>query len=184
MAHWKILKSKEMIKTPFFRMRMDECELPDGRVNPHYYVFEFREWVNVVPVTADGQMVLVEQYRHAGAEVFLEVPGGSTDAGDEKPALAGARELREETGYGAGEWIVCGHTYPNPALQTNRLHTLLALDCQNVGAQELDPFEDLTVRLMPVKDIYRMLDRGELKHALIVASLTLARPHLLDRGFL
>jgi hypothetical protein len=60
MAQWKVLKSTELLKARFFRLRSDQCQLPDGRVMPSYYVMEFPEWVNVVPVTDDGQMVLVE----------------------------------------------------------------------------------------------------------------------------
>ena len=63
-ARWKVLKSELLKTTGFFRLRVDECELPDGRINPRYYVFEWPEWVNVVGLTDDGQIVMIEQYRH------------------------------------------------------------------------------------------------------------------------
>lgn len=148
---------------------------------PSYYVMEFPDWVNVVAVTDDGQMIMVDQYRHAGAADFLEIPGGSTHGPKEDPRLAGERELLEETGYRAREWISCGFHYPNPALQTNRMHTYLAVGCQKVQEPQLDPFEDLSVRLLPVQDVLARLHRGEIKHSLIAASLTLAVNELKKR---
>lgn len=184
MSRWKILKSETVLSVGFFKMRKDRCELPDGRINDHYYVMEFADWVNIVPVTADGQMVMVRQYRHGGDEIFLEIPGGSTDGRKiEDPRVGGERELLEETGYRPREMINCGFHYPNPALQNNRMHTFLALGCERVAEQDLDPFEDLQVWLAPVEEIYRAWFAGEIKHSLIYASLGLARPHLLKLGF-
>ena len=184
MSRWKVLKSKEITQAGFFRLRVDECELPDGRVNPRYYVFEYPDWVNIVPVTTDGKLVMIEQYRHGAGEDFLEIPGGATHGAGEDPKIGGARELREETGFEPTEWIYCGHQYPNPAMQSNKLHTFLALGCRKVGEPELDPFEDLKTVLMPVSEVYRKLDNAELTHSLIVSSLFFARKHLIERGLL
>lgn len=181
MSHWKVLKSIELLKARFFRLRSDQCQLPDGRVMPSYYVMEFPEWVNVVPVTDDGQMILVEQYRHAGEETFLEIPGGSTHDHGEEPRAAGERELLEETGYQAREWIHCGHHFPNPALQNNRMHTFLALGCRIVQEPHLDPFEDLTVEVRSIKEVIQLLHQGAIKHSLIAASLTLTLNELKTR---
>lgn len=181
---WKQLKSEEVMSVGFFRMRRDRCELPDGRVNDHYYVMEFADWVNIVPITSEGNMVLVKQYRHGAGETFLEIPGGSTDGRvKEDPRLAGERELLEETGYKPREMIYCGYHYPNPALQNNKMHTYLALGCEKVAEQELDPFEDLLVELKPVSEVMTMWTNGDLRHSLIFASLGLAIPHMRKAGF-
>src|ERR1700679_1313608 len=114
MSHWKTLKSQILFQSGIFRLRSDECELPDGRVMPRYYVFEFPDWVNVVPVTPNGQMILLKQHRHGAERDFLEIPGGSTHPGqNEDPREAAARELLEETGYQSQNWIACGSHYPN-----------------------------------------------------------------------
>lgn len=118
MSRWKVLNTVEVLKARLFRLRSDQCELPDGRVMPSYYVMEFPDWVNVVPVTDDGQMVMIEQYRHAGGEMFLEIPGGSTHGVKEEPRMAGERELLEETGYAAREWIHLGSHFPTPLCRT------------------------------------------------------------------
>ena len=184
MSKWKVLKSEEVVAAGFFRLRRDQCELPDGRVMPRYYVIEFPDWVNIVPVTDDGQMVMIEQYRHGAGESFLEIPGGGTHGGGEDPQIGGRRELRDETGYEAREWVHCGHVYPNPALQNNRLHTYLALGCKKVGEQILDPFEDLKVRLMPISDVAAAFERGEFKHSLVAMSLQLAFRKMREQGML
>lgn len=184
MPRWKTLSSKSLFETGFFKLRVDECELPDGRVMPRYYVMEFSDWVNVVPITDSGEMVLLEQYRHGAGQVFLEIPGGTTNPGQgEDPRLAGERELLEETGYQAREWIHCGHHYPNPALQNNRMHTYLALGCRLVGEQNLDPFEDIKVVTMPVADALKAWQDGAFSHSLISASLGLALKSLVAKGF-
>jgi 8-oxo-dGTP pyrophosphatase MutT (NUDIX family) len=181
MSRWKVLKSVELFRASFFRLRVDECELPDGRVMPKYYVLDFADWVNVIPVTADGQIILVEQYRHGANQNFLEVPGGSLHSLNEDPREAGARELREETGFESSEWIDCGPHFPNPALQSNRMHTYLALNCRLAGEPQLDPFEDLQVRLMPLREAVDRLERGEFLHSIIAASFLRTLPYLRER---
>lgn len=192
---WKVISTKNIYNTRYFKMRSDTCELPDGRVMPNYYVVEFPDWVQVVALTKNKEMVLVDQYRHAAGISCLEIPGGSMHpvedmttskalptgkpAGKvESPLLAAQRELREETGYISNNWSLLAHHYPNPALQSNAIHTFLAVDCEKVGEPTLDPYECLEVKLMPCRDVYTALDRGELKHSLIVSSLALARAKL------
>lgn len=184
MSRWKVLKTVELFRAGFFRLRSDECELPDGRVMPKYYVLDFADWVNVVPVTKDGQLILVEQYRHGAGADFMEVPGGSLDGRSEDPQVAGARELREETGYVSSQWINCGFHFPNPALQSNRMHTFVALNCELEGEPELDPYEDLSVRLMPLQEAVNRLERGEFLHSIIAASFLRAIPHLREAGLI
>lgn len=172
---WKVLESKELLKLGFFRLRSDKCELPDGRVMPHYYVIEFADWVNVLPITSDGKVVAIRQYRHGSDHEHLEIPGGSTDPRKgEEPLLAAQRELLEETGYESSRWISCGAHFPNPALQSNRLHTFLALDCRQVAEPNLDPYEDLRVELFPARELRGRLDDGEFDHSLIHASVSMA----------
>lgn len=144
--------------------------MPDGRIMPGYYILRFPDWVNVVPVTSDGQVVLIRQYRHATGEVHWEVPGGAIHR-DEDPCVAAMRELREETGYASSRVEKVVENYPNPALQDNRIHTYVALDCRLEGPQDLDPYEDIEVVVVSLGELRRRLTEGEFSHNIMVSSL-------------
>jgi len=72
-----------------------------------FYILESRDWINIIPLTDDHQVVMIRQYRHGSREVTLEIPGGLVDPGD-TPKKAAVRELLEETGYQAKKWIKSG----------------------------------------------------------------------------
>jgi len=136
------------------------------------------DWVNVIPVTADGRLLLVEQHRCGIDRPTLEIPGGCVEPG-EAPEVAASRELREETGY-AGPLISLGAVWSNPAIQTNRTHLFLARPIVRVGDAQPDPDEEIAVRWRTVADVPGLLDRGEIDHALAAVALERA----LRRGML
>src|SRR5512147_1432052 len=129
---WKVLESS------YFRprLRLDKVELPNGKFLDAT-IFEFRSWANVVALTEKNEVVLIKQYRHGVQEVLWEIPGGVVE--DEEDPLVGVkRELIEETGYTAREFIQVAKLYPNPALQTNSMYCFLALGAEKVSGQDLD----------------------------------------------
>ena len=130
------------------------------------------DWVNVLPLTVDGQAVLIRQMRFGVDGVTLEIPGGVIDPG-EAPLPAAQRELREETGYGGGTWRSLGAAHPNPAIQTNRVHMFVAEGVRLEGPQHLDELEDIAVELVPVDRLRELADSGAISHAL--AQLTVLR---------
>ncbi len=153
--------------------------MPDGRVMPRYYVMEFPDWVNLVPVTKEGKIVMIEQYRHATGEMTWEIPGGSTDPHKGESSLeAASRELREETGYEAFEVKLIASHHPNPAMQTNSMHTYIGYGCKKVGEPQPDPYEDILVVEKSVDEVYEMIRSGKLTHTIVMASILLALPHL------
>lgn len=176
---WKTLNSEELCKTPFFRLRKDRCELPNNKIMPNYYVMEWLPWVNIVALTSEKEIILIEQYRHGGGNISVEIPGGSMDPNPgETPLIAAKRELLEETGYSTDQFKLIGSHKPNPAIQDNELHTFLALNCKLVSAPHPDPFEFIRVFTSPIKTTFRMIERGEINHSLIIASLYMAKKHL------
>jgi ADP-ribose pyrophosphatase len=176
---WSVLSSREIFKTRFFSLRSDECRLPDGRVMPNYYVCSFTPWVQVIPVTPDHQVILVRQYRHGIGKTTLEFPGGAVSSHEVTEAeKAGLRELREETGFSSARVQHVGTHNPNPAFQNNELFTFIAWDCEKSGDQELDPFEDIEIELVPLKSLPSLIYTGRIQHSLIVAGFMYALPHL------
>ena len=128
------------------------------------------DWVNVVAFTADNEILLVEQFRHGIEASTLELPGGVCDPAEE-PGQSGRRELLEETGYAPGRWIGLGSCSPNPAIQNNRCHFFLALDCRPVAALDLDPSEELRVWAAPWPEAEALAGAGRFDHALVQAAL-------------
>lgn len=175
---WEVLSSDELYSHPYFRFRKDRCALPDERIMPAYYVMEFVDWVNVVALTDDGRIVLVNQYRHAAKRRFYEFPGGTLDPDNkmETPEQAATRELVEETGYAANRLSYLGLHYPNPGLQDNRMHVYLGTGCCKVSEPKLDTYEDLEVEVVDVQDFLQCIEQGRPMHSLMMASLVLALP--------
>ena len=97
--HWKVLKSELVFDEKWYKLRRDEVELPNGKVMDDYYVSVRPDVVLSFPVTEDGDVIFVRQYKHAAADVFIELPGGVIDDHESNPKEAAKRELLEETGY-------------------------------------------------------------------------------------
>lgn len=170
MKPWQVLSSRRVMKDRFMGLRTERCARSDGHVIEAYHIIELTDWVTIIPLTPAGNIVLVREYRHAAGEIFIGLPGGVADPHESDWAAAGARELREETGYVADEMIRVGSCHPNPATQNNRLHYYLALGCQRRAAQSLDPNEEIEVIEMPYAEF---ADYGALahQHALHAAGL-------------
>ncbi len=153
------------------RMREDLVPGEPRQKEGDFYVIEAPDWVNVVALTAQDELILIEQWRHGVAHTTMEIPGGMIDAG-ETPEAAARRELAEETGYQAESWQRLGVVEPNPALQANRCHTYLALDCELNGAPNWDPHERIEVLRIPFAEMPGRVAAGEVSHALVVAALS------------
>ncbi len=165
------IKPWKVLETSYFRprFRIDKCELGNGKFLDAT-IFEFRSWANVVALTKNEEVVLIQQYRHGIQDVLWEFPGGVVEDGED-PLEGAKRELLEETGYTASKMIEVARLYPNPALQTNTLYGYLALDAERVMDQSLDAGEDIDVHLVPLDDLVEMAKRGNFPHALMTAVL-------------
>jgi 8-oxo-dGTP pyrophosphatase MutT (NUDIX family) len=164
---WKRKESEYVADCRVFKVRRDVSADPrDGREHD-FYVIEAPDWINVVPLTRGGEVVLIEQYRHGSREVSLEIPGGMVDPG-ETPREAAARELLEETGYAATELLFLGKTRPNPAIQENWIHTYLARGAEFKGEPEFGGTEQTIVRLAPLEEIPSLIAEGKITHSLVV----------------
>ena len=113
----------------------------------------------MVAHTDAGEAVLVRQFRVASEANSLEIPGGMVEVGRSRPQAA-ARELLEETGTRAREPVFLGAVHPNPALQTNRRHSYLALGAQWAAAQAQDTGEDIEVVHFPANALQRLVREG------------------------
>ncbi|MBI4213158.1 MAG: NUDIX hydrolase [Chloroflexi bacterium] len=132
-------------------------------------VLEAPDWVNVLAITPELEVVMIDQYRHGTGEVGAEIPGGMIDRG-ESPLEAGVRELREETGYAGGAPILLGRVNPNPAFLSNKCYTILIREAHRVGDLQLDLGEDIAVRLVPLADVPKQIANGQIAHSLVITA--------------
>lgn len=167
---WNTLSSEYVHKGQWATLRVDRCELPDGRIMDDYYVLEYADWVNAVALTEDNKIILVKQYRHAVGDVSLEIPGGVMDAG-ETPEEAVKRELLEETGYEFNNFELLCNLWPNPSTGNNTVHCYLARGGKKVTSQHLDAFEEIVVEQYTVEEVKQLLADNEIKQAMHVAGL-------------
>lgn len=164
---WQIQSSEILADCRIFKVRKDVVVNPRTSQPHDMFVLEQPNWVNIIPLTSDEQVVMVEQWRHGSRSVQLETPGGLMDDG-EAPDQCGRRELLEETGYDAGSIVHLGTVDPNPAIQNNRQHYILARDCRKVGDPKLDQAEDVTVKLVPLAAIPKMIQEGKITHGIVI----------------
>ena len=139
--------------------------------NDHkFFYIDTADWVNIVPITADDEVVFVRQFRHGSQEISLEIPGGMVDLGED-PQVAAVRECLEESGYQAGSVESLGVLNPNSALFPNKLHTYVARRVEAIGEIANTSSEHTEVELVPMKDLPGLLQSGAIDHALVAATL-------------
>lgn len=171
---WETKSEKSILNAKVFNYRQVERTSQDSGKTGQFDVLECYDWVNIVALTPNNEVILVEQYRQGTDQITLEIPGGVGHPGED--IIDGAkRELQEETGYQAEEWVKLGEVDANPAFMTNTCATYLAKGCKKVSEQDLDPFEEIDIKLIPLSEIPNLIREGKITHSLVVAAF-----HLFD----
>lgn len=182
-ARWQKLREEPHSTTRIFDVVKAIFRHPRREQEQDFFVINAPDWVNVIALTPDGQLVLVRQFRYGSNEFSLEIPGGVIDAGED-PVAAGLRELREESGYVGRTARLLGSVHPNPAMQSNRCHLVLVEEARREAALDWDPDEEFEVLTKPVAEVYALAETGGITHAMVLDALLLFRPHWerRDRG--
>lgn len=167
---YKVLSSKYLFRRPWLTVREDSLRLPDGRINPEYYILEYPDWVNIIAITKEGDFVMERQYRHGIRATFYEIPAGVIEKG-ESPLDAAKRELLEETGFGGGRWEEFMVSSPNSSTCTNMCHSFIARGVEKISGQSLDSTEDISVHILSRDEVFRLISNGEIKQAMMLAPL-------------
>jgi len=167
---WQKLSSTYLVKEKWATLRVDTCELPNGKVKDDYYVLEYPNWVNAVALTKENKIILVRQYRFAADIISLEVPGGVIDEGEE-PETAIKREMLEETGYSFESCELIATLYPNPATSTNKTFTYLLKGGVKTHEQHFDEHEILNVEEYTIEEVKQLLADNKIDQALHTAAL-------------
>ena len=171
---WSVVHENKEYHTPIFNLlqRKMRLEAKDEKNEGDFYVLETPDWVNVIPVTNNQEVVLVEQYRYGIEQPTLEIPGGMVDSG-EQPLQSIKRELIEETGYNSDNWSSLGKVSSNPAIMTNYTHLYLAEDCELLTSKKPtgDEHERINVHLVPVDKFLNYVADGTIHHSIMVAAI-------------
>ena len=158
---WRVTASRIVHKDRWIHLRADDCVTDEGAVIAPYYVLEYRDWVELVALDADNNVLLVRQYRHGLGDISTELPAGGMDPGETDPVAAAARELLEETGC-VGTFSLVGESRPNAGTHANRAHIVLARGVVRVAEPKDDPAERIESLWVPAAEAIRMALAGEL----------------------
>ncbi|MGN0983708.1 MAG: NUDIX domain-containing protein [Gemmiger sp.] len=169
MAHTeKKLTSQEIFSGHVFRVTLDTVELEDGGTGPREIVHH-NGGACVLAMTDDGCVYLVRQYRYALGEEIWELPAGKLEAGED-PFEAAQRELEEECGVTADEYIDLGVLYPTVGYDSEKIYMWAARGLHNV-AQHLDEGEFLDVVKMPFDEALRLVMDGTIRDSKTVVGI-------------
>ena len=168
--NWEIFPDRVLLQTPIVTIRKGPVLCRRSGRRKDFYLFDFPDWVNVVAVTSDGQIVLIRQFRYGSNRVEIEIPGGMVDPGED-PVAAGCRELLEETGYAGIHARIIGRVCPNPAIQRNHCYTVLIEQARKVEDPRMDEMEDIETSTVTVEAVRGYMTSGQIEHGLVLNAL-------------
>lgn len=188
---WNPISEKTLLDSPFMSIVARLCRSSEDPREHTFYLFKARDWCNIIPITEDGNVVLVKQDRIGIGQHTLEAPGGVVDPTDPSLQAVALRELAEETGYTPlpnARVESLGWSYPNPAIQNNRVHNFIVGPVARSQVQQLDSGEMIEVREVPIAQVIKMLlpnapQNESIDHALILVGflgLLLKNPKTAD----
>lgn len=168
---WITESERTVLDSPVMRIVERQCRSSEDHRSHRFFLFQSRDWCNIIPVTEDGNVIFVRQFRIGISAHTLEVPGGVMDPTDADEETAAIREMTEETGYEPMPGYRClklGASFPNPAIQDNRVHSFIVGPVKRVREQKLDAGEMIEIVEIPLEEIPSRVFSGEISHALML----------------
>ncbi len=172
---WETLSSKVVFEAKhWFRVVQDTVRLPSNRVVDDFFRIEARAGILIYAELSDGKVLIERQYKHGLGKVTFTFPAGYIDA-DETPLAAAQRELVEETGYRASDWIYLGAYALDGTRHCGTAHLFLARNLALSAEPSRDEQEELEVLFMTPDELLQAASRGDMESLPGIALLGLAR---------
>jgi ADP-ribose pyrophosphatase len=169
---WPLIATRDLGSYRVFNLRANQSQDPrSGKVH-EFFAIDSVDWVQVLPVTKAGEVIMVRQFRHGIQAITLEIPGGLVDPGL-SPEEAARKELLEETGYGAGELIPLGWVHPQPAVFSNRCLAFLAPAVTRERTASPEETEDIEILPVALTEIPALLRQGAITNAMVLITFYL-----------
>lgn len=165
---WKINHSTTQ-KVDRFQIILDEVSLPNGDRKSFSYL-DFAKGVCILPITNDGKVICLKQYRHSLKSWEWELPAGMLDSGELPPIEVAKKELEEETGYTAEHWLELGSFYPSPGSTTEEIY-LFAAAGLSASQQKLENSEQIELHPLSMQELKTLVQNGEFKHGAGLAAI-------------
>ena len=161
---WRLLETREVVRTPYFAVRRDDVIRPDGERSTYDHVVAPGS-ATVLAIDDEDRVVLTRQYIYTWGTRQWRLPGGGVDACDTTPLATAQRELAEETGLSASTWETLGQVHGADSLSNHVDHVFLATGL-TAGAPDLDPGEaDLDVVMLPFHEAVALVEKDQVPHA-------------------
>ena len=171
----KKISSERIYEGAILNLRKDTVTAPKGKA--YREIVEHNGAVAIVPITNDGKLVMVKQFRYPTGQVILEIPAGKIDQGETDPLLTAKRELKEETGYTAQNLHYLGKLNPSVAYTEEVIH-LYAATGLTPGETSFDDDEALDIVEYDFQEAYQMAASGKLVDAKTIAAIFMAKEQL------
>lgn len=167
---WKTLDVKEVFKTPWFRIAQHKVELPDGKVYDNYFVREHQNVVMIFPMTEDGKVVMVKEFKYGAKTVIETLPAGMMEDG-ETPEKSARRELVEETGYVPNSMEHIKTFLIDPTGCSSQIHIFFATGCVCKYQQSLDPTEEIEVFTVSIDELRKKVQSNDISTLTTVGAI-------------
>ena len=178
MKPWKTNSRKTVLdEKPWLAVEHHTVELPDGRIIPNWPWIITPDYINVVAMTQDERFICFRQVKYGIEGVTLSVVGGYINEGEE-PLAAAKRELLEETGYEAPDWLSLGNYLVDPNRGIATGHLFLAKRARYVTTRDADDLEEQELLLLTREEIENAIEQGEIKVLAWAAAVAFALRHL------
>lgn len=174
---WLIEKETLHAQCKIFDVYKRQCKHPETKKQGDFFLIKTGDWVQAIGLTADNELILIQQYRFGVDSLSWEIPGGVIDQG-ESPIDAAIRELKEETGYVGTSATLLAHHWPNPAILNNTVYFVVIENCTDHQNVNWDINEEIKIKTTPLSNLDQMIDEGFFHHAITINSLFYLKKHL------